>query len=189
MATKANLTKTAKELNELFGLDPAIDVKAKPEVLTEKIQEATIWLEKDDDLSSAALAVLKELDWEIYLVDLEEEEHDKLEAILRDRGIWVNEEPEEDGGEGDEEDEKPKAKKEKADKPKAERKETSDKPKKEKSPSQTGTIRELIGKKKKRDAIVTALEEIFEKTAGWAEARMKIYEKAYGEMGENDPKL
>jgi len=180
MATKAQLTKTAKELNELFGLDPAIDVKAKPADVTEKIMEATIWLEKDDDLSSDALTVLGGLDWETYLGDLEEKDHDKLEGILRDRGIWVNEEPEE---EPEEEEEKPKKK---AAKPKPEKKE---KPKKEKGPSQTGLIRELIGKKKKRAAIVSALEETFEKTAGWAEARMKIYEKAYGEMGENDPKL
>jgi len=58
--TKKELIKTAKELNELMGLKPAIPTAKDTEdsVLMEKIGEAAEMLEEDDEISEVAQAVI-----------------------------------------------------------------------------------------------------------------------------------
>ena len=41
----------------------------------------------------------------------------------------------------------------------------------------------------KREKIVELLKEKFAQSEGWANNRMKMYEKAYGEMGVKDKNL
>lgn len=61
MATKQDLIATAKELNELLGLEPPINVKAPESEIGEKIKEASELLEPEDKLSKVAKATLEEL--------------------------------------------------------------------------------------------------------------------------------
>lgn len=68
------------------------------------------------------------------------------------------------------------------------------KSKKEKPKNQTELMRELIRRNAKRETIVERLVENFGdeengKDEKWAQSRLKTYERAYGEMGEDDPKL
>ena len=69
--TKKSLVKTAKELNELMGLDPAIPTGKDVEVtlLIEKIGEAAEMLEEDDEISEVAQEVI---DYIAELQDLKE---------------------------------------------------------------------------------------------------------------------
>lgn len=55
--------------------------------------------------------------------------------------------------------------------------------------NQTQLIRDMISDGSKRKKIVKAIVEKCDKTPGQAESRMKAYEKQYGEMGADDPKL
>lgn len=68
--TKKELVKTAKELNELMGLDPAIPTGKDVEeaTLVEKIGEASEMLEEDDEISEVAQEVID------YIAELQEEE-------------------------------------------------------------------------------------------------------------------
>ena len=75
------------------------------------------------------------------------------------------------------------------DKPKAEKSSAKDKPKAEKGKSQTEIIRDGIRAKKSRDQILDMLSKNFNLSEGRANTRMKLYEKAYGEMGKDDKKL
>lgn len=58
---RSELVAAAKELNELLGLDPAIDVKAKPAELKEKLLDAAGLLEEGDEVTKTTTAVLKAL--------------------------------------------------------------------------------------------------------------------------------
>ena len=85
--------------------------------------------------------------------------------------------------------EKKEEKKEKSKAEKTPAKEKSEKKEKpEKKTSQTDFIRHAIKTKKSKKEIMTSLQKEFDKTEGWANNRMKLYEKAYGEMGKNDTK-
>lgn len=66
---KKELIKTAKELNELMGLDPAIPTGKDVEesVLIEKIAEAAEMLEEDDEISEVAQEVID------YIAEMQEE--------------------------------------------------------------------------------------------------------------------
>lgn len=55
--------------------------------------------------------------------------------------------------------------------------------------NQTSEIRRMIKSKTSREDLLKSLAETFSHTLGWAEARMKLYEKSYGEMGINDNKI
>lgn len=58
------------------------------------------------------------------------------------------------------------------------------------APSQTDTIRSLIKETKDRTKVISGLaSKIYAGNEKQAEARMKIYEKAYGAMGATDKKL
>ena len=55
--------------------------------------------------------------------------------------------------------------------------------------SQTNLIRQEIKGGSKKEAIQKKLMDSFNKTEAWAVNRVKLYEKAYGEMGKDDKKL
>jgi len=55
--------------------------------------------------------------------------------------------------------------------------------------NQTDVIRTAIKAGQKRAKITAKLAEVAGKDLKWAEYRMKTYERAYGELGVNDPKL
>ena len=59
---KARLQEVAKELNELLGLDPAIDVEAEDAEISAKVCEAVQLLEKGDKLSADSVSTLMELE-------------------------------------------------------------------------------------------------------------------------------
>ena len=62
MVKRSELVSAAKELNSVLGLEPAIDIKAKPEVLTIKLQEAAGLLDLEQDkLTDTTLAVIEAL--------------------------------------------------------------------------------------------------------------------------------
>lgn len=73
--TKKELIKTAKELNELMGLDPAIPTAKDTEdsVLMEKIGEAAEMLEEDDEISEVAQEVID------YIAEQQEEAEEAAE--------------------------------------------------------------------------------------------------------------
>lgn len=54
--------------------------------------------------------------------------------------------------------------------------------------SQTDMIRTGIREKKSREAIIKMLIDFTGSSEAWATNRIKLYEKAYGEMGKNDAK-
>lgn len=58
---KANLIATAKELNELLGVEPAIPTKGNEADIAEKVKEAAGLLEPEDKISKMAKAVIAEL--------------------------------------------------------------------------------------------------------------------------------
>jgi len=95
------LVKAAEELNELFGLDPEIDLEGKPVKLTRQIKEAMLLLQTDDDITDATAKVLREVD----LTDEDIEEFIEKEKFVRKEkfgllsaleklGIWINTEEE-----------------------------------------------------------------------------------------------
>jgi excinuclease UvrABC nuclease subunit len=62
MDNKKRLVEVAKELNEVLGLEPQIDLKAKLKELKQKIKEASELIDfEQDDLSKETLTVLKEV--------------------------------------------------------------------------------------------------------------------------------
>jgi len=75
-----------------------------------------------------------------------------------------------------------------SEKPKTETKLPAEK-KKDDQPNQTAFIRDCIKKKMKSVDLVAALMKTFDKSESWSINRFKLYEKHYGPMGENDPKL
>ncbi len=64
---KAKLQAVAKELNDLLGLDPAINPEAAEAEISGKVAEAVALLEKGDKLSADAVAVLSELGHDDHL--------------------------------------------------------------------------------------------------------------------------
>lgn len=58
---RGDLVKAAKELNEVLELTPPIDVKAKPEKLTDKLNEAVPMLDTGDKVSEETQALLVEI--------------------------------------------------------------------------------------------------------------------------------
>jgi len=67
--------------------------------------------------------------------------------------------------------------------------ETTKAPKKTTGPSQTDIIRKGIKSKHTREKIVETLVSTFDGKPAWANARMKMYEGAYGVMGKDDKKI
>lgn len=77
---RSELVNAAKELNELLGLEPPIDVKAKPDVLKEKLTEAAGMLEEGDEISSETEGILKTLKSDGRTDDEDEEEWKESDA-------------------------------------------------------------------------------------------------------------
>jgi len=86
---KSKLIEVAEELNDVMGLEPAIDTSVKTSELEAKIKEAAAYLEADDKVSK------------------------ETEAALRELGVWVNQEEEEPSPSEPEAKGKPTPKKEK----------------------------------------------------------------------------
>lgn len=111
------LVAAAGELNEVMGLDPAIDVELDEEELEEAIKAEGDSIQPDDEYSEATLKVLKELDITAP-EDLEPggegEEPEEEEEGKDEEPEGDDEEPE--GEEGEEEDEEPADKPAKKDK-------------------------------------------------------------------------
>ena len=61
MATDKMLKKTAKELNDVMGLNPPIDLKSAPDVLLKRILVAMKFIAKDDVFSADVQEVIDEL--------------------------------------------------------------------------------------------------------------------------------
>jgi len=83
---RSELVKAAKELNEVLGLDPQIDTRKKPEVLTTLIKEAAELIDPElDDLTDNTLSVVaevtKEGETESKKVEKEEEFKESREAM------------------------------------------------------------------------------------------------------------
>ena len=89
----SEIKKAAKELNELLGIEPPIDVKLKREVLLEKIKEAAELLEdgEAEDLSKSTQSILKQLS----APDKEENDEDKEDNVPAFDDLSVGEQIEE----------------------------------------------------------------------------------------------
>lgn len=68
---RSELVNASKNLNDLLGLEPPIDIKAKPAILTEKLIQATKLLTPEDELPKAVQKTLVAIG---ALVGAEEEE-------------------------------------------------------------------------------------------------------------------
>jgi len=79
-----DLIKTAEELNEVIGLNPAINTKLPPEELTEKIKEGALWLWATDVVGDESILVLKKLKWtDDDFNNIDKEKQDPLPAFKR----------------------------------------------------------------------------------------------------------
>lgn len=73
MSTEKALRAAAKEMQDVMGLEPAIDVKAKLPLLTEQITEAISQIQKGDEFSASTQAVIDEINTPEEVEDEEEE--------------------------------------------------------------------------------------------------------------------
>ncbi len=215
--TKKDLVVAYKELDKVIGIEPPIEYEdLKQDEFEEELYKTYVDLvEEGDKFSKATQAVFDALT-EKYGTEDEEEEDEEEEDEDEEEEDEDEEEEDEDEEEEDEEEEKPAPPVKKGKKPepepededeeeeeedekpvkkgkeKPEKKEKTKKqpPKKQESgESQTDVIRAAIRKKMKREKIVELLKEKFAQSEGWANNRMKMYEKAYGEMGVKDKNL
>ena len=97
MVKRSELVSAAKELNSVLGLEPAIDIRAKPEVLTIKLQEAAGLLDLEQDkLTDTTLAVIEVLGYgQSEDVDTEAPEPDDAPdpaSVSEDSGVEEEEE-------------------------------------------------------------------------------------------------
>ena len=175
---KENLIKAAKNLAAQV-LDPddkkqQPDLEGSKEELEAFVVDAVKALEQDDDLEPNTVKVLTEMEIMPTWDGKEEKEEDVEEVPVEEKKKKEK-----------------KGKKEKKEEAPTEEKKEKKKnaPKKVEGVSQTGLIRKLLKNKKGKKAIIKSLMETFNQKEGWAINRMKLYEKAYGEMGENDSKL
>jgi hypothetical protein len=198
----------AKDLNEVMGLDPKIPVVGiTKEKLTAQIKKASAMIDPiNDEFTPETVAGLKNLGfWKEddsdqedtpEALDLESLIHQtkdlkELKALVKDReefkplrkriaGMFDLNDLREEMLSLLDPDYTP---------PAPEKKPKAEKAPEKKGPNQTTLIRSLIKSKAKRETIVKELAETFEKTEGWANSRLKVYENAYGEMGVNDKNL
>lgn len=166
--TEKLLLEVAGAFNDVMGLDPAIPVK-----LTKKYDLAALEAEVRENLS--------EID----------KDQDTFPEEVQEAIDFMNAPPAEE--KKSKRTTKEASKAEKKETPKAEEKDTPKTEKKEstevKPLSQTALIRKLLKSGKKKPTILKRLVTDFEKSEAWATNRMKLYEKSYGEMGKDDPKL
>lgn len=87
---KAKLQAVAKELNDLLGLDPAINPEAADAEISGKVAEAVTLLEKGDKLSADAVATLSELGHDDHLkrAGLLKAAKKAAKAEKRESGKW-----------------------------------------------------------------------------------------------------
>lgn len=95
--TKAQLVNAAKDLNEMLGLNPPIDVTATVAVLKDTVKEGGLWLQETDEPKPKTIEVLKGFTWEdADFEDLEDDQKD-IEDVFNKLGILG--EPEEEAPE------------------------------------------------------------------------------------------
>ena len=90
---KSQLVNAAKELNDVFGLDPEIDVKESEENLTELVKSAAQWRKPDDEFTAGTVRTLKALRvWDIKgdaseepPVEEQEDDVQELNTVLLDQ--------------------------------------------------------------------------------------------------------
>ena len=201
--TKKDLVVAYKELDKVIGIEPPIEYdELSLEEFEEELYKTYVDLvEEGDKFSKATQAVFDALTEKYGTEDEEEEDEEEEDEDEEEedeeeekpappvkKGKKPEPEPEDEDEEEEEDEEKPVKK----GKEKPEKKEKTKKqpPKKQESgESQTDVIRAAIRKKMKREKIVELLKEKFAQSEGWANNRMKMYEKAYGEMGVKDKNL
>ena len=168
--TKADLTKTAKELNELFVPDTLIDPKASAQDLKTEVGLAISMYEKGDNVSSTVLKVWEETDWEAILKIADDKEKDEdtgltekelVERNLRILKIWVNVEEEEAEEEEADPDDIQEAEEveEEEESPAPEKKKPSKKPKKKEEKKQPAPQEKEKKPKKKREGKDQTIEK------------------------------
>jgi hypothetical protein len=232
MATDKELKAAAKELNEVLGIQPPINVKAPGADLTKGIKSAIKLITDDDEFTDETQEVIDELKVSkktapapppppakkkaAPVVEEEDDDDDDDEEPVpapknKKKAAPVVEDDDDD--DDDDEEPAPKAKKKAvapevpAKKKKAPVIEEDDDDDDDEEPapkgkkksnlpavgkigapeSQTGVIRSLLKEKKMtRAKLLVAYAEKFGVTEKQADARMKLYEKAYGSMGVND---
>ena len=88
---KKVLVAAAENLNEILGLDPAIDVKASDKKLEAKVKEGILWLQLSDDPAEETIEVIKAIDWEDADFEDLDADQDPI-PVLQKYGVWLNEE-------------------------------------------------------------------------------------------------
>ena len=114
MFNDKELRKAAAELNEVLGVNPPLNVKAKTADLVESVKEALELIDPlNDKFTKETMAVIQELGPEIYPTEEEKEEAEEVAEKLHKKNVAsksvrkpVVEEPEEEEEE-EEEDEEP----------------------------------------------------------------------------------
>lgn len=82
MFSEKQLRATAAELNEVLGVDPAINVKGKIGVLTEQVTEALELIDTESDkFSDETMSVIKELKPDLYPTEEVEEVEEEVEEV------------------------------------------------------------------------------------------------------------
>jgi hypothetical protein len=177
MKTK-DLQKVAKELNELMGLDPEIDVDAEEEDLKAKILEAAEQLTDDDKVSKLAEGIIDELKEEAADAAPEEKEEKPPKGKAKSKpGIKANGKASKKEKESAPEKKTPPAKATKAEKPAPVKGKG-----KEKGESFAAFVARLVQKKTPEKEIVKQFTTLYTERKGKADAdfikgRVDIYTK------------
>jgi len=87
---KKVLVAAAENLNEILGLDPAIDVKASDKKLEAKVKEGILWLQVSDDPSEETIEAIKAIDWADDDFEDLDADQDPI-PVLQKYGVWLNE--------------------------------------------------------------------------------------------------
>ena len=102
---KKKLVKVAKELNEVLGIEPVIDVTLEPALLKEEILVAADLIEPEDDLSSETLEIIDSLKATAFANSSLQEPGPVDDEDLEDFDEEEEEDEEEDEDEEEEEEE------------------------------------------------------------------------------------
>jgi outer membrane biosynthesis protein TonB len=107
MANEKAMRAAATELSTVLNLDPAINAKAKLSILTKEVEEAIGLInpaegDSPDSFSEATLAVIREINPDIFPEEEEEEEVEEVKPAKRSAKKVVVEEPEEEEEEEEE---------------------------------------------------------------------------------------
>ena len=85
--TKAQLVNAAKDLNEMLGLNPPIDVTTTVAILKDAVKEGGLWLQETDEPKPETIEVLKGFTWEDADFDDLEDDQAGIEEVFQKYGI------------------------------------------------------------------------------------------------------